>query len=278
MDSPWPPSRRTLKLPRLHAGPRTKLHCSGGVPKYVRFDERLNPAVDTRFAKRNSGRYPARMNAPHAVEDAALPQTKITLSTVSRIIRRVHMYTGLFLAPWMLMYALSTLVMTHREYILSYYPSKNPAMVTERELDYTRSFPAATTREQIGLRILQDLGLDGTHSVSGGRNGKPLVINRQHALRTQRVTFDATTRKILIQREEFRAATFLDRLHRRRGYNQPYTLEDTWGFTVDVAVVTMVFWCLSGIWLWWEIKPVRRWGALALAAGVSLFGIFAALI
>jgi len=107
------------------------------------------------------------------------------------------MYTGLFLAPWMLMYALSTLVMTHREYILSYYPSKNPAMVTERELDYTRSFPAATTREQIGLRILQDLGLDGTHSVSGGRNGKPLVINRQHALRTQRVTFDATTRKIL---------------------------------------------------------------------------------
>jgi hypothetical protein len=67
-------------------------------------------------------------------------------------------------------------------------------------------------------------------------------------------------------------------MHRRRGYNQPYALEDTWGFTVDVAVVTMVFWSLSGIWLWWEIKAVRIWGALSVLAGLVLFAIFAVLI
>jgi hypothetical protein len=55
-------------------------------------------------------------------------------------------------------------------------------------------------------------------------------------------------------------------------------LEDTWGFTVDVAVVTMVFWSLSGIWLWWEIKAVRIWGALSVLAGLALFAIFAILI
>src|ERR1043166_3330407 len=206
------------------------------------------------------------------------PQTATTTAQtpgISRLVRRIHMFTGLFLAPWMLMYALSTLVMTHHQYVNSFYSSKNPALVTERELAYTRSFPTNLTREQIAPQILQDLGLDGTHSVSGGRNGRPLVINRQNALSTRRVTFDAANQKVSIQREEFRAATFLDRMHRRRGYNQPYALEDTWGFTVDVAVVTMIFWSLSGLWLWWEIKHVRLWGTAAVAAGGSFFRAFA---
>ena len=218
------------------------------------------------------------MNSPAASEGLAPPRAEIAWSTISRLVRRVHMYTGLFLAPWMLMYALSTLVMTHREYVLSLYPSKSPALVTERELDYTRSFPAAATREQIGQQILRDVGLDGTHNLSGGRDGKPLVINRQHALTARRLTFDPATHKIVIQREEFRASTFLERMHRRRGYNQPYALEDTWGFTVDFAVVVMAFWSLSGIWLWWELKATRAWGALALASGVGLFAIFLALL
>jgi hypothetical protein len=209
------------------------------------------------------------------VSEALSPATSsLPSSTVARVVRRVHMFTGLFLGPWMLMYAVSTLVMTHREYVLSFYPTKTPAMVTERELDYTRSFPAPATREQIGRQIVQDLGLEGRHAVSGGRNGQPLVINRQHALTARRITFEPVAHKIVIQREEFRALTFLERMHRRRGYDQPYALDDTWGLTVDVAVVTMVFWSLSGIWLWWELKSTRRWGTLVLVVGPGLFVIF----
>jgi hypothetical protein len=188
------------------------------------------------------------------------------------------MFTGLFLAPWMLMYGLSTLVMTHREWVLSFYPSKTPAMVTERELDYSRTFPSTAGREQIARQILQDVDLDGTHRVSGGREGKPLVITRQHALATQRITFEQAAHHIRIEREEFRALNFLERLHRRRGYDQPYALEDTWGLTVDVAVIAMVFWSLSGIWLWWELKLTRFWGGLCLATGVGLFAVLVALL
>ena len=94
----------------------------------------------------------------------------------------------------------------------------------------------------------------------------------------RRLTFDASKSKITIEHEEFRAPTVLERLHRRRGYNQPYALEDTWGFTVDVAVVSMVFWSLSGIWLAWELKTTRLWGALSLSVGLGLFALFAILI
>lgn len=176
------------------------------------------------------------------------------------------------------MYALSTLVMTHHESVKSYYGSQNPVLVRERELDYSRSFPTNLTREVIAQQILNDLGLDGAHSVSGGKDGKPLVIQRQHAMPQRRLTFVPSTGKITIEREEVRTPTILERLHRRRGYNQPYALEDTWGFTVDVAVVTMVFWSLSGIWLAWELKTTRVWGAVSFVVGLGLFVAFAALI
>ena len=218
------------------------------------------------------------MNAPAAAEGLAKPTASVAWSNLSRLVRRVHMFTGLFLAPWMLMYALSTLVMTHHEYVNSFYASKSPVMVKERELDYSRSFPTNLTRDAIAQQILNDLGMDGAHSVSGGRDGGPLVIQRQHAMPQRHLTFDASKSKITIEREEFRAPTVLERLHRRRGYNQPYALEDTWGFTVDVAVVTMAFWSLSGIWLAWELKPTRVWGALSFVVGLGLFVVFAALI
>ncbi len=217
------------------------------------------------------------MNTPAVTKELPPQPAEKPLWTISYLVRRVHLFSGLFLAPWMLIYALSTLVMAHREFVGSWYATKQPAMVTERELDYSRSFPANSSREQIAEAILQDLGLSGTHRVSGGSNENPLVIHRQHALTTRRVTFDASKNKILLQREQFRASNFLERMHRRRGYNN-YPLENTWGFTVDVAVIAMVFWSLSGIWLWLELKPTRLWGALSLSAGLALFALFLALI
>ena len=48
------------------------------------------------------------------------------------------------------------------------------------------------------------------------------------------VTYDAPAHKISITRDEFRTYSFLERMHRRRGYDA-YWLQNTWGFTVDVA-------------------------------------------
>jgi hypothetical protein len=199
-------------------------------------------------------------------------------SSLSRIVRRTHMYLALFLAPWMLMYALSTLAMSHREYVLSFYPTKTPKLTVERELDYSRTFPTNATPDQMGQQILEDLGLDGTHRVSGGNGGKPLVIDRQHALALRRISYDPATRKVSVQREEFRGLTFLERMHRRRGFQHPYALEDSWAFSVDLTVTVMVFWSLSGLWLWWGLRPTRLVGGLCLGFGIALFALFLAMI
>ena len=216
------------------------------------------------------------MSAP-PINEMLSKAVETTRSPTSVLIRRMHLFTGLFLAPWMLMYALSTLVMTHRDFVRSFYPSENPAMVTERELDYSRSFPESATREQIGQQILLDIGLDGTHYVSGGKEGKPIVVNRQQAITPRRIIYEPSRGKIRIEREEFRASSFLERMHRRRGYNS-YSVSNTWGFTVDLAVITMAFWSLSGIWLWWELKSTRGWGTASWVAGLALFAFLAFLL
>lgn len=216
---------------------------------------------------------------PEATTDTSIPSTGAPPSfSVSRIVRRVHMYLGLFLAPWMLMYALSTMVMNHHEFVASFHATKTPVLTTERELDYTRSFPTGASPQEMGKQILKDLGLAGAHRVSGGKDGKPLVIERQQPLALRRITLDPKDAKLTIQREEFRSATFLERMHRRRGYQHPYPLEDTWAFSVDLTVLTIIFWALSGIWIWWELRPTRVWGFVAGGLGLLLFAVFLALL
>jgi hypothetical protein len=207
-------------------------------------------------------------------KSAAVRLPGVAPQPASRLVRRVHMYLGLFLAPWMLMYAASTAVMNHREFVQSFYSPKSPAMILERQLSYSRAFHPETKPQQIGEQILLDIGLEGAHRVTGGQNGKPLVIERQHAFAPRRITWEPERGQLIIHRQEFRGPTFLERMHRRRGFQHPYAFEDSWAFSVDLAVLAMIFWAVSGLWLWWELRPTRIWGVASMVLGLVLFALF----
>ena len=49
-----------------------------------------------------------------------------------------------------------------------------------------------------------------------------------------------------------------------------------WAVLVDLVVVGMLFWVASGLWMWWEIKPARGWGAACALTGFGVFGILLA--
>lgn len=51
-----------------------------------------------------------------------------------------------------------------------------------------------------------------------------------------------------------------------------------WALIVDAMGIAMVLWGLSGIALWWSIKPTRAAGTLALLSGAGAMGVLAVLL
>jgi hypothetical protein len=187
------------------------------------------------------------------------------------------MYLALFMTPWVLMYALSTFVMNHRTWFRGKTPAPPPFQL-EREVDYPGDFPPGATPAQKAVQLLNFLDMDGAHSV--GRSGADgsFVVNRQDAVAPRRITYHPASGKVTIERQEFQTSAFLERMHRRRGFQQAYALDYTWGGLVDLFIVTTIFWALSGLWLWWELKVTRVTGLLFALGGIGLFTLFLAAI
>ena len=179
------------------------------------------------------------------------------------------MYLALFLSPWMLMYALSTMAMNHRALFTG-----TPTVIgKERELPYDAVFPEKARLRRISTQILGSLGLDGAHAVSRREDGA-IVITRADLITPRRITYIPAEHRLVIEKAAYRTSALLERFHRRRGYGTGYKIDTLWAASVDLAIATMVFWVLSGLWMWWEMRVTRGLGTWALLGGVGLFTLF----
>jgi hypothetical protein len=191
----------------------------------------------------------------------------------SKIVRRTHLYLALFLAPWVLMYTLSTLVMNHRGYFVAKHGRGPVPMHRERELTYNGTFAGNVPLREISQQILATLDLDGAHGVNRRADGA-IVITRQDQMSPRRITYTPADHKLVIEKMEPRANAFLERFHRRRGYGTGYLLDTLWAVSVDLVIAALVFWAVSGLWMWWEMKATRVLGVAGTLAGMAVFAFY----
>jgi hypothetical protein len=189
---------------------------------------------------------------------------------LSVVIRRTHMYLALFLFPWLLMYAASTAVMNHRGFFAERSSPGPIPYEKERELVYDAVFPEGADLRTISRQVLVSTGLDGSHGVSRRKDGA-IVITRNDLLTPRRLTYFPGDRRVVIEKMPHRTNAFLERFHRRRGYATGYALDTGWAVSVDLVIVAMMFWVLSGLWMWWEMRFTRALGALAFIGGAGFF-------
>lgn len=192
----------------------------------------------------------------------------------SKTVRQVHMYLALFLTPWLLMYALSTIVMNHRVQFSEYYGGKPVKWTTEKEQKYAAQFPPQADARMMGEQIMADLKFEGNFNANLSKDRQKLTILRTQPVAPRRITYALANGNLLIEKQELRTQPFLESLHRRRGFQSTFLLDDLWGVTVDAVIVAMVFWILSGLWMWWEMKITRRTGAIFISTGLALFTFF----
>src|SRR3569833_2249774 len=187
----------------------------------------------------------------------------------SKVVRQTHMYLALFLSPWVLLYALSTLSLTHRNAFHPDFYSTPWEKVGNQVL--AAQFSADATPDFMGQEILETLHLEGNFRATLSEDKKTLSIVRNDPVAPRRIIFTPADGHLVIEKQNFAVQPFLERMHRRRGFGGSFVADNAWAASNDLVVVAMIFWILSGLWMWWELKFTRVTGLAVAMSGIALF-------
>jgi hypothetical protein len=189
----------------------------------------------------------------------------------SKLMRRIHLLIALFLTPWITMYASSTLVMHHRELFTGNERRVPPDYEIVSEETYQLPAISGHSSRDIAEQILSDIGALGAYSVQGTVESGKLVIDRHRTQGALRITFDVDKSKLTVEKQRFGLAYFLEMLHRRHGFSGQFVVNKLWAVSVDVVIVAIGAWSITGLWMWLCLSRARRAGAAFLLFGSGLF-------
>lgn len=198
---------------------------------------------------------------------------------MDRTMRALHLYTGVFLAPWMLVYATSALCLNHNAWVREHLESAPPRWEVVREVPFAPSdaFPVEPTDQ--ARAILQELDLDGPHHIVGKPTPQQLLIFRACGKGNYRITWRRQPSTLVVEQQQpFSALRLMHYLHFRGGYGQPYAAVIVWAAIVDAVAVCLWLWVISGIYLWARRPNQRKLGTACLIAGCVLFAALVTLL
>jgi hypothetical protein len=189
--------------------------------------------------------------------------------TFLHFVRRAHLYLGLFLLPWVIMFGVSSLPLNHNT-------SLTPAtwtLVAEHRFD--AEVPAAGENlRPLGRDMMNAAGIDGGYFINRV-NDRQVNVNHPDFLKPSRILYYADQKRLTVEHRDFAFRQFLSGLHTRGGYDMGGVWDAVWAAFVDIVSVGLILWIASGAYMWWHVPATRAWGWLALGAGI---GCFAAII
>jgi hypothetical protein len=194
------------------------------------------------------------------------------------LMRVSHLYTGLFLVPWMLVYAVSALCLNHKEWFTErLHLAPTWKVVRETTFAAAATFPHAP-KDQAEV-ILKHLGLEGPFVIMGTPDASQLTMMRLSCAGYYRITWHRQRSHLLVERQQpFSFYSLVNSLHFQHGYGQPYVAHLTWAVVVDAVALSTVIWIISGIWLWARRSRNRLLGAMCMATGSLMFAGLAILL
>jgi hypothetical protein len=185
------------------------------------------------------------------------------------IVRRTHLYLGLFLLPWLIMFGVSSIPINHN------YQAAPPAWDKLMEAPFSATVPTTTDNRElrgVGREMMNAAGVTGGFYVNRP-NPRQVNVNHPNFLRPTRIFYYIEEKRMVAERREFVPRLFLTGLHTRGGYGLGGFWDYLWAVFVDLASVGLLLWILSGLIMWWKIPGTgpRRWGWLALVGGAACF-------
>ena len=185
--------------------------------------------------------------------------------------RHTHLYLGLVLTPWIVMYGLSSLILNHGSFFNKLFNDGTPQWSTMSEQEYHRPVPDNADLQGIASEILHEFGLRNSFFVSRPTPDRVNIIAKDFISMT-RFTYFISEERLLVEKRRFQWNTFLVGMHTRGGFQQDLFLDDLWAVVLDLVCIAFVVWILSGIYTWWKYNRYRFWGSMAIIGGVISFG------
>jgi hypothetical protein len=194
---------------------------------------------------------------------------------IYRWLRDLHLYFGLFISPFILLFSASVFYLNHGKLI----PSALPPVETFRDLAIPDGLDRLKGREAVEratailpqVRVAGEIGF--LRYVATDRH---LIFPVTRAGSEATVDVDLDARTATVKRRPMRLWESIAYLHKMPG---PHNVAirgnwigtQLWRVLADTTIYLLLFISLSGIYLWWAIKAERRIGFALLATGMATF-------
>jgi hypothetical protein len=196
--------------------------------------------------------------------------------------RDLHLYVGLFLCPFILVFAVSTMLLNHPKALIAGGVVANATPGASIPIDVP---PDPGSLEQ-AKAILSQLRVTGEidyvrHNAKAGRLTIPVTKPGE----TARVEVDLRAKTATVERQQPGLGAALTYLHKMPGphnvkFRGNWLYMVWWKIAADAVVYGTLFLTVSGLYLWWVLKAERRLGWALLGAGffsvVALVGAIVA--
>lgn len=205
------------------------------------------------------------------------PKTRRSAWAVTdRWMRLFHLYTGIFLVPWMVVYGLSALLLNHGPALNKLLGMKPPAFKQVAEAEYHPAADTALEPKALAQALREQLNLEGAFRIQPKAPPLEMRILRVSGSGNYQVLWRRDTGKLRVMKQGPPSALrFINFLHFRAGYGFDTPAYLVWAVIVDGVGVSILFWVLSGIYLWARQPRVRLWGGVTLLGGLGLFTVLA---
>jgi hypothetical protein len=202
---------------------------------------------------------------------------------VYRWLRDLHLYFGLFVSPFILLFAASVFYLNHGKLAAG----TDAASETYRNLTIPDGFDRLKGREAVdrATAILPQVGVSGEigflRYVSTDRH---LIFPVSKAGSEATIDVDLVARTATVKRRSMNLWESLSYLHKIPGPHNVairgnWVGTQIWRLFADATIYLLMFISLSGVYLWWTLKAERTIGlALAAAGAVTFFGLIFAIL
>jgi len=188
--------------------------------------------------------------------------------------RDLHLYFGLFISPFVLLFAVSVFYLNHGKLSAGTPPSERFI-----DLQIPDGLDRLKGREGVDRARLLLSQLSVTGEIGFLRyvaKDRHLIFPVSKAGTEATVDVDLDARRATVTRRRMSALESVSYLHKMPG---PHLVTirgnwigtQAWRWFADATIYLLLFISISGIYLWWAIKAERRIGLTLFAAGVVTF-------